>query len=1038
MMKKLMFAALALAMLSPVVTGQAADLAHRWSFNGNLMDSAGGKDAAIVDLGANDATFSSTQVTLAGGGKDTSDYIDLPDGVVSSLGDSVTMEIWTTQNTIQNWSRIWDFGSSTSHNVFMSWSRGTAPTQDRVSWAGPSDSQTVDDSVAPYTLGTEFHIVCVFEPGLVTWYAAPADVADLGAARGSFETANLLSGLDDTNCWVGRSQWPDNTAGASYNELRFWVGALTMEELEVLHDLGPERLNANVAFSPVPANGAADALPDGVLSWMPGQEAETHDVYFGTTMDALELVSPGQAGTTYDAGDLAFDATYYWRVDEIAADTIFAGDLWSFTVEPFSYVLSNVTATASSSNDETMGPEKTIDGSGLDESGQHSTTEADMWLSSLTGEQPTWIEYTFDNTYKLDKMLVWNSNQGLESVVGYGARDVKVEYSADGTSWETLGDFEFAQAPGEPTYTANTTVDFAGAAVKAVKLTINNNWGDALPQYGLSEVRFFHIPVRPTNLSPASGTTDLESPVVLSWRAGREAATYDIYLGTDENNLPLLTSVTESSYEATVEPDLTYYWQVVAVNEAADPPAWESDLMNFTTTALPRDPGTDNLTHQYTFEDGTANDSVGEAHGTLMGDAAVVDGSLVTDGVDDWMEMDGAAIAINTYTTGLTLELWSTQGPENQGFSMTASFGGTWGNGFGQDYLAFATTRGDEVSRAEFANTPDQDAPWEDEVGVNGPELNDGLVHQYILTVDDPAADGSGELAYYIDGVLQGTAPLNGTTISGLSNDFVYLGKGVYSVDGEVACKIHKFSIYNKALSLGEVRYLAAMTPKDPGTGNLTHQYTFEDGTANDSVGEAHGTLMGDAAVVDGSLVTDGVDDWMEMDGAAIAINTYTTGLTLELWSTQGPENQGFSMTASFGGTWGNGFGQDYLAFATTRGDEVSRAEFANTPDQDAPWEDEVGVNGPELNDGLVHQYILTVDDPAADGSGELAYYIDGVLQGTAPLNGTTISGLSNDFVYLGKGVYSVDGEVACKIHKFSIYNKALSLGEVRYLAGDR
>ena len=33
----------------------AADLAHRWSFNGNLADSVGGQDAVIVNDGANDA-----------------------------------------------------------------------------------------------------------------------------------------------------------------------------------------------------------------------------------------------------------------------------------------------------------------------------------------------------------------------------------------------------------------------------------------------------------------------------------------------------------------------------------------------------------------------------------------------------------------------------------------------------------------------------------------------------------------------------------------------------------------------------------------------------------------------------------------------------------------------------------------------------------------------------------------------------------------------------------------------------------------------
>ncbi|UCE47329.1 MAG: hypothetical protein JSW47_17210, partial [Phycisphaerales bacterium] len=331
------------------------------------------------------------------------------------------------------------------------------------------------------------------------------------------------------------------------------------------------------------------------------------------------------------------------------------------------------------------------------------------------------------------------------------------------------------------------------------------------PQYGLSEVRFYTVPVRPTELSPDDGTRDLGTEVELSWEPCREAVTHEVYLGTDPSALDLLATLDleETSFLATVELNNTYYWQIVEVNDAAIPATWASDIMTFHTLAVATDPGTDNLTHQYTFDDGTANDSVGQAHGTLIGDAIVADGALVVDGVDDWMEMDGGTIAINTYTTGLTLELWSTQGPENQSYSMTASFGGTWDNGLGKDYLCISTTRGSELSRAMIANTPDNDAPWGDEVGVDGPELNDALPHHYVLTIDDPDADGSGELAYYIDGLLQGTAALNGSTISGLSNDFVYLGKGVYSVDPECAVTIDQFSIYDRALTPGEVLFLA-------------------------------------------------------------------------------------------------------------------------------------------------------------------------------------------------------------------------------------
>jgi len=91
---------------------------------------------------------------------------------------------------------------------------------------------------------------------------------------------------------------------------------------------------------------------------------------------------------------------------------------------------------------------------------------------------------------------VWNSNTEFESFMSFGAKDVTIEYSADGTTWTLLeGVPEFAKAPGTLGYTANTVVSFGGASAKYVKLTINSTWG-AAPAVGLSEVRFFYIPDR--------------------------------------------------------------------------------------------------------------------------------------------------------------------------------------------------------------------------------------------------------------------------------------------------------------------------------------------------------------------------------------------------------------------------------------------------------------------------------------------------------------------------------------------------------------
>ena len=112
------------------------------------------------------------------------------------------------------------------------------------------------------------------------------------------------------------------------------------------------------AGAPSPASGTADVTRDQTLSWNAGENATAHNVYFGTDLANLTSVSQGQTGTTYTpSAQLAFGQTYYWRVDEVGAtNTIVQGAIWSFTVEPYSSPIANVTATASSSQPN-MGPE---------------------------------------------------------------------------------------------------------------------------------------------------------------------------------------------------------------------------------------------------------------------------------------------------------------------------------------------------------------------------------------------------------------------------------------------------------------------------------------------------------------------------------------------------------------------------------------------------------------------------------------------------------------------------------------------------------
>jgi hypothetical protein len=354
------------------------------------------------------------------------------------------------------------------------------------------------------------------------------------------------------------------------------------------------------ATDPDPADEAIDVARDVALGWVAGQMAATHDVYFGTNFDDVNaatrtnplgvLVSQDQTDTTFDPdGLLEYGQTYYWRVDEVngAPDfTIFTGDVWSFRVELFAYAIENITATSNGTSEPGAGPENTINGSGLNEMDEHSDLSSDMWLA-VGGAEPVYIEYAFDSVYKMHEMLVWNYNVQFEPILGFGFKDVTVEYSSDGVDWTVLGDVEFAQATALPTYVANTTVAFEGMPAKYVRLTANSGHG-VMGQFGLSEVRFLAIPAKAREPEPADAATDVSVATDLSWRAGRGAVSHEVSLSTDEaavaDGAALIDTTTDTMTD--LDPlDLatTYFWRVDEVNEAEAISVWAGSVWTFTT-----------------------------------------------------------------------------------------------------------------------------------------------------------------------------------------------------------------------------------------------------------------------------------------------------------------------------------------------------------------------------------------------------------------------------------------------------------------------
>lgn len=144
-----------------------AALIHRWNFNEgsgtNVLDSVGTSHGWVVVSNMVDYTRTTTNVGLGGGGWTTSDFIQMPSGMVSSL-TNVTIEVWATPRSAQNWSRIFDFGPNVgggaARDFYLSFCIGTSLNAQRLEH-DPTPNFRVDTALAT-TVSNQYHYV-------VTW-----------------------------------------------------------------------------------------------------------------------------------------------------------------------------------------------------------------------------------------------------------------------------------------------------------------------------------------------------------------------------------------------------------------------------------------------------------------------------------------------------------------------------------------------------------------------------------------------------------------------------------------------------------------------------------------------------------------------------------------------------------------------------------------------------------------------------------------------------------------------------------------------------
>jgi hypothetical protein len=315
-----------------------------------------------------------------------------------------------------------------------------------------------------------------------------------------------------------------------------------------------------LAHRPNPANGAMINDTWVSLSWLPGQTAVSHDVYFSDNFNdvkdgtgdaargnqtATELLV-GFPGFLYPDG-LVPGMTYYWRIDEVEADGItkHMGSVWSFSVPP---------------------------------------------KTAYAPDPPDGAESVGPDSVKLS----WTPGFGAKLHTVYLGTDFGAVDSASGGFPMGLMTYDTGPLELEKVYYWRVDEFDVFATHKG-------------------DIWFFTTPGAVGNPQPAYDATDVQMNPILSWTASTSAASHQLYFGTDkaavrnaDTGAPEYVGSkalgAENHDPGLLEPDTTYYWRVDEVDAQGN--TSKGPLWIFTTggSLLIED-----------FEDYTDDDPAGEA-----------------------------------------------------------------------------------------------------------------------------------------------------------------------------------------------------------------------------------------------------------------------------------------------------------------------------------------------------------------------------------------------------------------------------------------
>jgi alpha-L-arabinofuranosidase len=219
---------------------------------------------------------------------------------------------------------------------------------------------------------------------------------------------------------------------------------------------------------------------------------------------------------------------------------------------------------------------------------------------------------------------------------------------------------------------------------------------------------------------------------------------------------------------------------------------------------------------------------------------------------------------------------------------------------------------------------------------------------------------------------------------------------------------------------------------------HLIHRYSFNNGTANDSVGTANGTFYntsGNASITNGQLNLVGDSgDYVDLGPGIITTTNITTGaVTFEAWATFKPVNGAWARLFDFGNYSGT-TGGNYIFLAAN--DAANGGNTRLAVSDTLPGSDEAGVDINNLL-GQTNIHILAVFNPSSSRQ-FLGLYTNGVLAASTLTGGKTIASINNLYSFLGHSLWSGDAWLNGSINEFRIYDGELNKFQIAasYQAG--